>query len=62
MSLRTKLTIGLAFLFLIIFGLAIYSSLSILELPRFGGQVRACGRGDAPVLLFIHDRAFIVQR
>jgi transposase len=34
----------------------------VVELPRFGGQVRACGRGDAPVLLFIHDRAFIVQR
>jgi CHASE3 domain sensor protein len=34
MSLRTKLTIGLAFLFLIIFGLAIYSSLSIQSLSK----------------------------
>ena len=33
-----------------------------LELPRFGRQVRACGRGNAPVLLFIPNRAFIVQR
>ena len=34
MTLRTKLTIGLAFLFLIIFGLAIYSSLSIQRLSK----------------------------
>jgi len=32
-----------------------------VELPRFGRQVRACGRGNAPVLLFIPNRAFIVQ-
>ena len=32
-----------------------------VELPRFGRQVRAFGRGNAPVLLFIPNRAFIVQ-
>jgi NtrC-family two-component system sensor histidine kinase KinB len=34
MSLRTKLTIGLAFLFMIIFALAIYSSLNIQRLSK----------------------------
>jgi hypothetical protein len=29
---------------------------SILELPRFGGQVRACVLVDTPVLRFILDR------
>ena len=39
-----------------------YSNKSLeLELPRFGRQVLACGRGDAPVLLFIPNRALIVQ-
>jgi len=37
------------------------TALEEVELPRFGGQVRACGRGNAPVLLFIPNRAFIVQ-
>jgi hypothetical protein len=32
-----------------------------LELPRFSRQVRACARGNAPVLLFIANWAFIVQ-
>ena len=32
-----------------------------VELPRFGRQVLAFGRGDAPVLLFIPNRALIVQ-
>ena len=39
MSLRTKLTVGLGFLFLIIFGLVIYSSFEIQQLSRASDNI-----------------------